>query len=312
MQQVEAAIAAAPNAPSWYEVVGSGYAVRPYFDLEYCRAANPERTAEADTSLVACILDQVDVYCMGQGWTARVERARTVVLDASNTAKFSKHVIVWLTDGATVSGVAAAGDIATWVCARLPRSLLMAASVSGQQQPIVDRQVYHRHQQMRLMGCVKLGDTRVLLLQQPAAGCTLSDTLLCVADPAVVLNTREQSGAGKGVVGNEPAAAGSGLAAGFVAQLNAALHGGSVVSVHAHSKRGTDHPSIYVHTTTTHCAHRQHARNRAVIEVDCRAHTWRILCRDGCKPGQWHSANGPLVEEPSAPGWLQQHWAQWG
>jgi hypothetical protein len=43
----------------------------------------------------------------------------------------------------------------------------MAQTATGEQRSVVDMQVYHRHQQMRLMGCVKLGDTRVLRLQHP-------------------------------------------------------------------------------------------------------------------------------------------------
>lgn len=86
-------------------------------------------------------------------------------VDASDAGKFSRHVVVWLQDGAALSCVAEAGGLAAWVCAQLPDSLLMAASTDGVSCPVVDMHVYHKHQQMRLMGCVKLGDSRFLRLQ---------------------------------------------------------------------------------------------------------------------------------------------------
>lgn len=281
LADVEAAVQAAETPLSLYEVVGSAY-----FDLEYSRSANRGREPSADMQLVGGMLGLVDAYCVAQGWATSVDSARTVVLDASDAAKFSQHLVVWLQDGAALSGVAEARALAAWVCARLPDGLLMAASADGAPCPVVDMHVYHKHQQMRLMGCVKLRNSRVLRCQRPAL-CSLSDSLLCVADPAVRLGGAGAQGpSGQQGTGVGGAAVGA-LATAVTHQLEAALQNGRISGVHAHSRHGAAHCSILAHTTSTACAHRAHASNRAVVEVDCQSRRWRLLCRDGCQPGAW-------------------------
>ena len=312
VDEIASTILAAQAAPSLYEVVSSGYAVRPYFDLEYSRTANPARTAQTDKHLVDSILYLVDRYIEQQGWDGCVDHARTVVLDASNAAKFSRHIIVHLSNNAALAGVGDAGALTAWVCSQLAPDLLMAAAPDGGTVSVVDKHVYHRKQQMRLLGCVKLGDNRVLR-QLQLAQCSLADTLLCTASPAQRFGRGRDSSSGfhEKAGGTSTASAGV-LAAALTAQVEAALHGGHVHSVHLHSRHGTAHPSIYAHTTSTTCAHRQHASNKAVVEVNCRQRTWRILCRDGCQPGPWQQVHSQhSLVGPAAPQWLQSHCATW-
>jgi hypothetical protein len=311
VEDIAAAIATAQHPLSLYEIVPSDSAVRPYFDMEYDRTANPDRQQTTDAQLVNSILDLVAAYCKTQGWPTTIDRAATVLLDASNTHKFSQHLIVHLTGNAALTGVQAAAALAAWVCRQLPQTLLQAKTAAGEQKQTVDTQVYHKRQQMRLMGCVKLGDSRVLQLQHPQQT-TLEDTLLSVLQPAATYGSTANQTA-QGLHHPAPAAhAGHGmLSSGMTAQVERALCGGYISSIHQHSRHGTAHPSIYAHTTSTHCAHRQHASNKAVVEIDCRAQTWRILCRDGCKPGPWHTAECACVSGNTAPAWLRAHCLRW-
>jgi hypothetical protein len=310
VHDVADAIKATQHPQSLYEIVGSSNAVRPYFDLEYSRTANPHRTAATDQQLVQQLLQHAEVYFKEQQWPTTVDRHKTVLLDASNTDKFSQHLIIHMTNNAALSGVDQAAAIAAWVWDHLPHALCMAQTATGEQQSVVDMQVYHRHQQMRLMGCVKLGDTRVLRLQHPTH-CALADTLLTPDTiPTATYGRAARTGQHHG--GSSTTSASTALAATLTAQLQQALHGGQIISLHTHSRHGTTHPSIYAHTTATHCAHRQHTSNKTVIEIDCSSQAWRLLCRDGCRPGQWQAAaSRAAMLTDHAPDWLREHCMRW-
>jgi hypothetical protein len=107
----------------------------------------------------------------------------TVVLDASNNVKFSQHIIMHLAPIPALASLAAAHAVASYVCSRLPPHLMLACDGTGLQKPIVDMGVYHARQQMRVMGCVKKGDSRVLAAVMPHPGVEFEDTLICT--PAV-------------------------------------------------------------------------------------------------------------------------------
>jgi hypothetical protein len=129
----------------------SSSAVRPYFDLEYSRTANPQRTAATDEQLVQQLLQHAEAYFQKQEWPTAIDRHKTVLLDASNTDKFSQHLIIHMTNDAALTGVDQAAAIAAWVWDHLPQALCMAQTSTGEQRSVVDMQAYHRHQQMRLM-----------------------------------------------------------------------------------------------------------------------------------------------------------------
>lgn len=124
------------------------------------------------------------------------------------------------------------------------------------------------HRRVCLWGCVKLGDSRVLKLHQPAQ-CTFEAALLCVANPATRYGRaqeRHTAGGGRGRAGT---AAEGGLSSELTAHIEAGLHGGHITTISMHNRLGTTHPSIYAQPTSTTCAQRQHASNRAVVEIDC-------------------------------------------
>jgi hypothetical protein len=131
VHDVAATIQATQHPQSLYEIVGSSSAVRPYFDLEYSRTANPHRTAATDQQLVQQLQQHADAYFQEQGWPTAVDRHKTVVLDASNTDKFSQHLIIHMTNYAALTGVDQAAAIAAWVWDQLPQALCMAQTATG-------------------------------------------------------------------------------------------------------------------------------------------------------------------------------------
>lgn len=96
------------------------------------------------------------------------------------------------------------------------------------------------------------------------------------------------------------------------AAISSGMGGSRIIGCALHASQGSAHPSLYVYTTSTACAHTQHKSNRALAELDCAAMRWRVLCRDGCKPGAWQQLPAACqVPAANAPGWLENHCAKW-
>jgi len=283
----------AHGVASIYEVIPPTAMLRPYFDLEYSKHANPTRTAATDRAVVEHILALVDDFCVVNGLDARVLHAMSVVLDASDGAKFSQHVIVHLSGGAGLASVVQAKAVCRHVVAGMPEALKAVHTEAGIVGCIIDQSVYSRNQQMRIAGCVKLGSDRVLRVLQPQ-GCTLEDTLICMHQAEVVWPASLLAGPQRHSSTSTKLTAGQGLLHTAAADAISRGMGGCTITGSAlHTAFGSDEPSIFVYTTSTTCAHRIHKSNRAYAELDCAAFRWRVLCRDGCQdPGSTSHAAG--------------------
>jgi len=302
---IEAAISAAGDAPlSLYEVV-DGMGVRPFFDLEYATACNMQRSPHLNAQLVAAIVAEADKWLLQQcGKNVRVDHV--VVLDSSNSAKFSMHVILHLQQRAALATIKDAKRLAEVVVGSLPPSLVRAHAPSGDMVSILDCHVYKRNQQFRLMGCVKFGNDRMLRLHELSTVATpsLQSTyqLFALADEPTALSKPAQ-----GLADGTAAVALPQL----VQHLAAAL-GCCFYNVQLHTQQGHNSPSLFVHTNSTACAQRQHVSNHVVVEVCCDRLAWRLLCRDRCNPSPWHDLLPEhLVCAPGAPVWLTQHLRKW-
>lgn len=182
---IEAAThAAASSYSSIYEVVTDGWSVQPFFDLEYSTTCDPLRNCDDAmlTAMLECIY-KVASEALGVGVQ------RTIVLDSSNTVKFSLHVTVHLHNSYALRTIKDAQCFAQLVVALLPSELHHITSSSGAQQSVVDLKVYKRNQQFRILGCVKHGDSRVLRLHRCMHGSvSLLDTLMCVQPSNLALS----------------------------------------------------------------------------------------------------------------------------
>lgn len=272
---VQRSIAVHSSAQSLYEVIPPAARTRTYFDLEYCRVANQLRTASRDDAVVSSILDGVDHYFREHGLVTCVDRAASVVLDAY---KFSQHVIVHLSNSASLDTFAVAKAICAHVIAHMPEAIKQVNTAAGLASTVVDQAVYSKTQQLRIAGCVKVGSNRVLRVLQPKGEVEHARGTLHAAVERTISNSM-----------------------GSCRITGCALH----------ASRGTNHNSLYVYTTSNACAHAQHRTNRALAELDCAKMRWRILCRGQCKPGAWHQLPA-LCQVPAsdAPAWLKEHCAK--
>jgi hypothetical protein len=298
---------------SVYEVIPPAAQLRPYFDLEYDRAANPGRTATADQAVVQHIFAAVDVFSLEQGLDARVLHDASVVLDASDAGKFSQHVVVHLSGRQGLCGVAQAKAVCSHVVASMPQDLLAVQTASGRAGCIIDQSVYSSNQQMRIMGCVKLGSDRVLRVLQPA-DCNLEGTLVCMPQHGLLWPKKEARALQCASTSMGMYAGSSVLQPAIAHAISSSMGGSRIRGCALHTAHGSQHPSIYVYTTSTSCAHVHHKSNTALAEISCSSRHWRVLCRDGCKPGEWQLLPGPAADciaASSAPAWLRAHCAKW-
>ena len=74
---------------NFYEVIQEGHPCWLYFDLEFSKTANPQLDADEVAMQFSRALTD---FCAKEG--VQYDECRTVVLDSSTEAKFSKHVIV--------------------------------------------------------------------------------------------------------------------------------------------------------------------------------------------------------------------------
>jgi len=314
-----------PQPRCVYEVVYEGYSIRPYYDLEYLRDCNADRAAEADQALIDSLIAGTDAVLQGVGH--RIDHSKVVVLDSSSAAKFSVHIILPMQNGAALCGVPDARVVAARVLQSLTAEQAMARTADGGMRAIVDLDVYHKNQQMRIMHCTKMGDPRVLRPHICMQGRlpAFEDTLICVQRPhqslcatfaAQVLQqmpsiaaeegtVRGASGPTTGQQCTETAlhSAMPALATHLQQHLHVVLY-----RVQQHATR-PDLPSLFVHTASTTCASRTHNSNTVVVEIRCDKNEWRLLCRDPtCRPGDWQLLPlRCLAPGNAAPAWLVQH-----
>lgn len=300
---------------SVYEVLFKGYCVRPYFDLEYMKCMNPGRTHQQDCALLQCLIHTAQQLLPQLTLGATIDVASSVVLDSSNADKFSAHVILHIHNNCGFADVRDAQHFATRVVAALREDLKMAVDIHNRNINIIDLAVYHNNQQMRILHCVKYGDSRVLrpgFLGNTAP--TFDDSLICVSthqpvrllSHSIAAHHRCVAHTDQSVTADSKCCA-SDVLPELCDVLKSVLHC-SVTHVMLHRMRLHASPALFLHTTSTTCAYRQHQHNHAVVEIDCKVPAWRVLCRDQCPPGAWHTfAPDLLCVAASAPAWLQHH-----
>jgi hypothetical protein len=282
---MEAAVhAAGPARLSVYEVVTEGLLVRPFYDLEYSKVSNPLRTC--DDALLSAIVDSTDKAVRD---STGVGVGRTIVLDSSDAAKCSVHIIIHLQHNCALHSIkdaqCLARVLARQVVASLPAGLNQVMGADGSERSVVDLAVYKRNQQFRIMGCVKHGDARVLRPHHCMTDVvSLLDTLICMpaSKPGLHVDSTSASGPaqpGHVVASRHPVDA---YLPELVSFLTGVL-GCSIYNMQRHASRGSACPSLYLHTNSLQCAARLHASNHSVVEVRCDNLQWRLLCRDGCK-----------------------------
>jgi hypothetical protein len=243
------------------------------------------------------------------------------VTDHPGSGSSSAHVILHMSADAGFCSVAHARSFAELVVAALPQHLTTAVGQHNQQISIVDLAVYHKNQQMRVMHCVKHGDNRVLRASALGKSSpTFEDSLLCVAASHIGASevAAHASTAVHEVMLHRSRVSSSpeykcdanAVLPDLCAMLSATLQC-RMTFVMLHCSQLHSCASLFVHTTSTTCGHRQHNHNHAVVEVHCTTHAWRLLCRSSCPPGDWHIfMPNLLVASSSAPAWLQQHLLQ--
>lgn len=321
VSKVEVAVSEAAAAHSWlsvYEVVYDGYGLRPYFDLEYDKRINARQQSQ-DDDLLHSILHNANAFLMQHVGKGIVDY---VILDSSSAVKFSAHIILHLEDAAALESVIDAKVVATAVCDAIPAALLQASTSEGQCS-IVDLNVYKKNQQMRIMGCVKHGDLRVLKPHHFLQGHrlpSLVETLICqpLQDNVPTINLQHML--------PHPVSTASKAASRHVLDtynvsdalpmlcdiITSALGGCALCRLMPHAKLGSKHPSIFLHTSSTSCSQHQHASNHSVVEVQCSSKQWRLLCRDGCSPGPWQQLHTHALHPGHhCPSWLKQHVDLW-
>jgi hypothetical protein len=120
----------------------------------------------------------------------------------------------------------------------------------------VSTSVYKRHQQFRIMGCVKHGDTRVLRLHPRTTKCDaqLVDTLICVPADYTAVSMPPQQQADP-VLRCRPARVrcSTEWLPNLLLALSSKLTCG-FYDIQLHARYGFDSPSVYLHTNRTTCS----------------------------------------------------------
>lgn len=212
-------------------------------------------------------------------------RSDSVVLDASDADKFPQHVIVHLSGGASLVSVAQAKAVCAHVIAHMPRALTAVATPRGAAACLIDQAVYNKNQQMRIQGCVKLGSSRVLRIVQPQ-GSTLDDTLVCMPQQGTLGPGVWASEAPSGSVGAPRGAAMGGqgawgvLHADVVRAISSTMGGCHITGCALHAVYASNHPSLFVYTTSTACAHTHTTKATGLSQ------SWTAQqCAGGCCAG---------------------------
>ena len=93
-----------PPARHYYELIRAGRPCHLYFDLEFCRAANPGST-RCGEQMVRTLCMEVRHALGARFGTKHSADCRIVDLDSSTPQKFSRHIIIRMRDAAFSSNV---------------------------------------------------------------------------------------------------------------------------------------------------------------------------------------------------------------
>ena len=168
---------------NFYEVFQEGQPCWLYFDLEFSKTVNPQ--LDADEVLVQFSRGLKD-FCAKEG--VQYDEARTVVLDSSTEAKFSKHVIVKslaFEDNIQAGGFVNMFVEHTRVRRQEPGSGSDSLFVRGDPEEaeatktVVDTSVYTRNRNFRVLRQSKRGKNTPLKLQDGGVVVDVSDSVDC-------------------------------------------------------------------------------------------------------------------------------------
>lgn len=145
-------VATPPQHRHVYEIVRG--ACHLYLDIEHERTSDFSAVRSMRAIVDACAAQLHATYAIAR------ERVRFIVLDASTRRKFSAHVIAKIDDGRTAfRSNKVVERVVADACARLECSMAAAA---------VDRVVYSRNRQLRIVGSSKIADPERILRAAPA------------------------------------------------------------------------------------------------------------------------------------------------
>jgi hypothetical protein len=158
---------ARPPARHLYEVLREGRPVHAYFDLEFCRPANPSADGDAMVDAVVAAFLAEAAPLAG---AAAVAGAEVFEADSSTDAKFSRHLVIRL-PGVAWASTSAVGALAHALLSRDSASSLAVLKPPPRNAPpgaphtrdwIVDTAVYTKNRHFRVLWSSKGGKAAVL------------------------------------------------------------------------------------------------------------------------------------------------------
>lgn len=293
---------------SLYEVLDSAALCRLYFDVEYDRVANSERTAAQDASVVTLLLKHANGVLAAQGMTC--DAASLWVLDSSDSSKLSQHIIVGVLEQGYVGHVSVVGKLAAQIshlaATDSPATFLIRKPGHANMVSLVDLSVYNTNQQFRVAFSSKFGQNRPLLPfnKQQAVGlsqCTWpmfeSTLVVCGRTRHAAQAPAKPTHSALQLAQLKPALPACYLS--LEAHINRQLLSGQLKKAKVHREHPLQVPCLYWSTTSRFCpaVGREHASNHMQIVVNVAYCTWRFHCLDPeCKPGPWMSFSPSLLQ----------------
>jgi len=118
-----------PRSRHYYELIREGTPARLYFDLEFCKKANPHITiSQSETLMTEFIQELSTEFHLIFG--IQIDRSCIVDLDSSTEKKFSRHLIIHLPNGELFADACAAGVFVKRFIGRLAEDLSTGMLVS--------------------------------------------------------------------------------------------------------------------------------------------------------------------------------------
>ena len=151
----------AHNPPHFYEVIVDSQPCHIYFDLEFSKGLNPGRVISDMSNLIIVRLENFIPSYLGGG--GRLDLEASMELDASDSAKASRHLVVRLAGGRAMRDNKAVGMLVRAFMGSLTPADRVALTVrtrSGQPGCVVDAAVYDTNRPMRTLFSSKRTEPR--------------------------------------------------------------------------------------------------------------------------------------------------------
>ncbi len=164
----------------FYEMLRPDAPSHLYLDIEYEKACNPT---------LGDVIPRVDrVIRRGLDVLYDIDKVDAIELDASDSHKFSRHLIYRVRDGRMFKN--------PFHCGRFLRRLIFPEAVlsSGGSTEVVDRGVYTKWRAFRCAGSSKMRAPERPLLPHRPRSVTFLDTLIQRGDPSSLLTCLEKDG----------------------------------------------------------------------------------------------------------------------